>query len=179
MQLRPPPECARLFTGFNAMNANHWGARLATPEQDECGIESGLSLSSTIDRISQIAACNTIFIRVQLQVIKAFVSITQRSTQTSNLHWVRLSRPRCSALQDQTSRSRLSRRNRPLPRAMHGGTNLAAHARIHEVDGLTDTDRTNADLDPVPRHKRKWGVTSFLAYWISDAFKYHSHHLTR
>ncbi|KZM19089.1 uncharacterized protein EKO05_0010235 [Ascochyta rabiei] len=29
---------------------------------------------------------------------------------------------------------------------------------------------TNIDLDPVPRHNRKWGVTSFLAYWISDAF---------
>ena len=29
---------------------------------------------------------------------------------------------------------------------------------------------TNADLDPVPCSKRKWGVTSFIAYWISDAF---------
>jgi NCS1 nucleoside transporter family len=29
---------------------------------------------------------------------------------------------------------------------------------------------TNKDLDPVPRHQRKWGVTSFIAYWISDAF---------
>ncbi|KAL1644646.1 hypothetical protein SLS61_008697 [Didymella pomorum] len=29
---------------------------------------------------------------------------------------------------------------------------------------------TNKDLDPVPKHERKWGVTSFLAYWISDAF---------
>lgn len=29
---------------------------------------------------------------------------------------------------------------------------------------------TNKDLDPVPRHARKWGVTSFIAYWISDAF---------
>ncbi|GME25945.1 putative ncs1 allantoate transporter protein [Neofusicoccum parvum] len=29
---------------------------------------------------------------------------------------------------------------------------------------------TNVDLDPVPRHARKWGVTSFIAYWISDAF---------
>ncbi|KAF2125506.1 uracil permease [Dothidotthia symphoricarpi CBS 119687] len=29
---------------------------------------------------------------------------------------------------------------------------------------------TNKDLDPVPRHGRKWGVSSFLAYWISDAF---------
>ncbi|GAE00207.1 NCS1 allantoate transporter [Paecilomyces variotii No. 5] len=29
---------------------------------------------------------------------------------------------------------------------------------------------TNRDLDPVPRHLRKWGVTSFIAYWISDAF---------
>ncbi|KAF9691365.1 hypothetical protein EKO04_010913 [Ascochyta lentis] len=29
---------------------------------------------------------------------------------------------------------------------------------------------TNIDLDPVPRHNRKWGVTSFLAYWISNAF---------
>ncbi|KAJ9204562.1 hypothetical protein DTO164E3_1737 [Paecilomyces variotii] len=29
---------------------------------------------------------------------------------------------------------------------------------------------TNLDLDPVPRHMRKWGVTSFIAYWISDAF---------
>ncbi|KAF2276463.1 NCS1 allantoate transporter [Westerdykella ornata] len=31
---------------------------------------------------------------------------------------------------------------------------------------------TNKDLDPVPRHARKWGVTSFIAYWVSDAFKY-------
>ncbi|EMD92228.1 hypothetical protein COCC4DRAFT_131156 [Bipolaris maydis ATCC 48331] len=29
---------------------------------------------------------------------------------------------------------------------------------------------TNKDLDPVPRHARKWGVTSFISYWISDAF---------
>ncbi|KAF2465225.1 uracil permease [Lindgomyces ingoldianus] len=29
---------------------------------------------------------------------------------------------------------------------------------------------TNKDLDPVPRHARKWGVTSIIAYWISDAF---------
>ncbi|PKX96147.1 NCS1 allantoate transporter [Aspergillus novofumigatus IBT 16806] len=38
---------------------------------------------------------------------------------------------------------------------------------------------TNLDLDPVPRHRRKWGPLSFvgeipplhfLAYWISDAF---------
>jgi len=29
---------------------------------------------------------------------------------------------------------------------------------------------TNKDLDPVPRHERKWGVVSFIAYWISDAF---------
>lgn len=31
-------------------------------------------------------------------------------------------------------------------------------------------NRTNKDLDPVPPHERKWGVTSFIAYWISDAF---------
>ncbi|MCJ1255604.1 hypothetical protein MMC24_003421 [Lignoscripta atroalba] len=29
---------------------------------------------------------------------------------------------------------------------------------------------TNKDLDPVPRNNRKWGVSSFIAYWISDAF---------
>ncbi|KAL1965243.1 hypothetical protein VTN77DRAFT_5997 [Rasamsonia byssochlamydoides] len=29
---------------------------------------------------------------------------------------------------------------------------------------------TNLDLDPIPRHRRKWGVTSLVAYWISDAF---------
>ncbi|KAK5949609.1 hypothetical protein OHC33_009416 [Knufia fluminis] len=29
---------------------------------------------------------------------------------------------------------------------------------------------TNKDLDPVPPQSRKWGVTSFVAYWISDAF---------
>ncbi|KAK8173481.1 NCS1 allantoate transporter [Phyllosticta citrichinensis] len=29
---------------------------------------------------------------------------------------------------------------------------------------------TNVDLDPVPRRERKWGVWSFVAYWISDAF---------
>ncbi|KAL1591312.1 hypothetical protein SLS60_012095 [Paraconiothyrium brasiliense] len=35
---------------------------------------------------------------------------------------------------------------------------------------LTLVKRTNKDLDPVPHHARKWGVTSFLAYWVSDAF---------
>lgn len=30
--------------------------------------------------------------------------------------------------------------------------------------------RTNKDLDPVPGHLRKWGLTSFISYWISDAF---------
>jgi NCS1 nucleoside transporter family len=29
---------------------------------------------------------------------------------------------------------------------------------------------TNHDLDPIPRNNRKWGVTSLIAYWISDAF---------
>ncbi|ODQ51306.1 uracil permease [Saitoella complicata NRRL Y-17804] len=29
---------------------------------------------------------------------------------------------------------------------------------------------TNLDLDPVPPHLRKWGLWSFVAYWISDAF---------
>ncbi|KAH7066027.1 uracil permease [Paraphoma chrysanthemicola] len=29
---------------------------------------------------------------------------------------------------------------------------------------------TNRDLDPVPRHLRRWGVTSFVSYWVSDAF---------
>ena len=29
---------------------------------------------------------------------------------------------------------------------------------------------TNKDLDPVPPNQRKWGVISFVAYWISDAF---------
>ncbi|KAI1946067.1 hypothetical protein LOZ57_003818 [Ophidiomyces ophidiicola] len=29
---------------------------------------------------------------------------------------------------------------------------------------------TNHDLDPIPHHLRKWGVWSFIAYWISDAF---------
>ncbi|PGH00847.1 hypothetical protein AJ79_08099 [Helicocarpus griseus UAMH5409] len=28
---------------------------------------------------------------------------------------------------------------------------------------------TNRDLDPIPRHLRKWGVTSLIAYWISDS----------
>ncbi|KAK2803571.1 hypothetical protein FQN51_003333 [Onygenales sp. PD_10] len=29
---------------------------------------------------------------------------------------------------------------------------------------------TNRDLDPIPRHLRKWGVTSLVAYWFSDSF---------
>ncbi|KAL1865586.1 hypothetical protein VTK73DRAFT_5194 [Phialemonium thermophilum] len=29
---------------------------------------------------------------------------------------------------------------------------------------------TNRDLDPVPPKDRKWGVSSLIAYWISDAF---------
>ncbi|KKZ64728.1 hypothetical protein EMCG_09362 [[Emmonsia] crescens] len=28
---------------------------------------------------------------------------------------------------------------------------------------------TNRDLDPIPRHLRKWGVTSLITYWISDS----------
>ncbi|EEH35650.2 allantoin permease [Paracoccidioides lutzii Pb01] len=28
---------------------------------------------------------------------------------------------------------------------------------------------TNRDLDPIPRHLRKWGVASLTTYWISDA----------
>jgi cytosine/uracil/thiamine/allantoin permease len=56
---------------------------------------------------------------------------------------------------------------------------------VSQEKGVTDfsnrtsmltTSRTNKDLDPVPRHNRKWGVTSFLAYWISDAFKYGLNH---
>lgn len=36
---------------------------------------------------------------------------------------------------------------------------------------ITDVDfRTNKDLDPVPPARRKWGVISFIAYWVSDAF---------
>ena len=30
---------------------------------------------------------------------------------------------------------------------------------------------TNKDMDPVPKKDRKWGPWSFVAYWISDAFK--------
>ncbi|RVX71924.1 hypothetical protein B0A52_04323 [Exophiala mesophila] len=29
---------------------------------------------------------------------------------------------------------------------------------------------TNKDLDPVPPNRRKWGVMSFVSYWVSDAF---------
>ncbi|KAF7588606.1 hypothetical protein BBP40_005466 [Aspergillus hancockii] len=29
---------------------------------------------------------------------------------------------------------------------------------------------TNLDLDPVPCDRRQWGPSSFIAYWISDAF---------
>ncbi|OAX79123.1 hypothetical protein ACJ72_06558 [Emergomyces africanus] len=28
---------------------------------------------------------------------------------------------------------------------------------------------TNRDLDPIPRHLRKWGVTSLITYWVSDS----------
>lgn len=51
------------------------------------------------------------------------------------------------------------------------GTDPELQYSYGEKNSLT-TSRTNKDLDPVPRHNRKWGVTSFLAYWISDAFKY-------
>ncbi|KAE9967294.1 hypothetical protein EG328_008297 [Venturia inaequalis] len=33
-----------------------------------------------------------------------------------------------------------------------------------------NTRWTNKDMDPVPKEERKWGVISFIAYWISDAF---------
>ncbi|EEP82925.1 predicted protein [Uncinocarpus reesii 1704] len=33
-----------------------------------------------------------------------------------------------------------------------------------------NTRWTNHDLDPIPPHLRKWGVLSFVAYWISDGF---------
>ncbi|CAG8918431.1 unnamed protein product [Penicillium salamii] len=29
---------------------------------------------------------------------------------------------------------------------------------------------TNLDLDPIAKERRKWGVSSLVAYWISDAF---------
>lgn len=35
---------------------------------------------------------------------------------------------------------------------------------------MSHLSRTNKDLDPVPPDERKWGVASFIAYWISDAF---------
>ena len=41
---------------------------------------------------------------------------------------------------------------------------------MHDTECRLTVSRTNKDLDPVPRHARKWGVTSFLAYWVSDAF---------
>lgn len=41
---------------------------------------------------------------------------------------------------------------------------------LHTIRALIATQRTNKDLDPVPRSSRKWGVTSFIAYWVSDAF---------
>lgn len=81
--------------------------------------------------------------------------------------------PVCLASRDRTSRSKLSRRSQPLLRVMRDGmySRRDQTKQSHRLNMLT-VFRTNKDLDPVPRHNRKWGVTSFLAYWISDAFKY-------
>lgn len=44
------------------------------------------------------------------------------------------------------------------------------YGRTHLRNLSNRPSRTNKDLDPVPKNARKWGVTSFIAYWISDAF---------
>lgn len=46
--------------------------------------------------------------------------------------------------------------------------------RLGFMNIVLTSARTNKDLDPVPRAGRKWGVTSFISYWISDAFKYNT-----
>ncbi|KAI9730748.1 MAG: hypothetical protein M1834_005717 [Cirrosporium novae-zelandiae] len=42
----------------------------------------------------------------------------------------------------------------------------------HPKSAFADGNKrwTNKDLDPVPPRDRKWGVWSFIAYWVSDAF---------
>ncbi|KNG82032.1 NCS1 allantoate transporter [Aspergillus nomiae NRRL 13137] len=50
---------------------------------------------------------------------------------------------------------------------------LRPHLRVQQSRSAFaegNTRWTNLDLDPVPRHLRKWGPMSFISYWISDAF---------
>ncbi|KAJ5143377.1 uncharacterized protein N7515_002164 [Penicillium bovifimosum] len=46
------------------------------------------------------------------------------------------------------------------------------HIRVPQGESAFATGNarwTNRDLDPVPKHGRKWGAKSLVAYWISDA----------
>jgi hypothetical protein len=76
---------------------------------------------------------------------------------------------RCRSSRNPTLQSRWSRLNRLSQRETRDGKSW--NELKDEVSKLM-LNRTNKDLDPVPRHARKWGVTSFISYWISDAFKY-------
>ncbi|KAK5110508.1 hypothetical protein LTR16_005576, partial [Cryomyces antarcticus] len=47
------------------------------------------------------------------------------------------------------------------------------HLKVDQPQSAFSTGNarwTNKDLDPIPRHLRKWGIWSIVAYWISDAF---------
>ncbi|KAJ8103588.1 permease for cytosine/purines, uracil, thiamine, allantoin-domain-containing protein [Lipomyces tetrasporus] len=39
-----------------------------------------------------------------------------------------------------------------------------------ELSSVDDQRRSNADLDPVPPHRRTWRTHNFVMYWISDNF---------
>ncbi|KAJ6101737.1 hypothetical protein N7499_001367 [Penicillium canescens] len=47
------------------------------------------------------------------------------------------------------------------------------HLRVSQTESafaMGNARWTNRDLDPIPKGRRKWGVSSLIAYWISDAF---------
>jgi hypothetical protein len=81
---------------------------------------------------------------------------------------------RCLSLRSRILRSRSSSQGPHLRTAMHAGMDSDKLGPCFGRRNTLMSYRTNKDLDPVPRHARKWGVTSFISYWVSDAFKYNS-----
>jgi len=75
----------------------------------------------------------------------------------------------CPCLSAPTSRS--TSPGQPLLTGIRDGALLCPLPYLPTCASCLTWIRTNKDLDPVPRHARKWGVTSFIAYWVSDAFK--------
>ncbi|KAI9157920.1 permease [Paramyrothecium foliicola] len=62
-----------------------------------------------------------------------------------------------------------------LPNALLGSLDFETNARDPQPGDIVcmlvgSGESSNLDLDPVPINDRKWGLTSLVSYWISDAF---------